>query len=628
LGILLLSLETRLPNTVLQDEHLLVTQSVIGGKAPFEFRVDNLPDWLVLDTGTGQIIGTPDSTNIETYSGIVLHITDSEERTAQSVAFELRVIDINDAPIAENDTLTLIEGGKGVINVLANDSDPDEGDLITIEGVSSVLGGVAIVGDMLEYQTPIDFVGNDIVSYTIVDSGGLTATAEVVVSITYDPELGLPPTIVLPDDVVVNATGLLTKVTLGFATATDSLNNIISVSKSSSSYFQPGAHQVIWTAEDSRGRTMSASQSVWVHPLISIGSDTQVEEGGSVSVGVYLNGDSPIYPVVVDYSLSGSADENDHDHDLSSYNIANGRLGRINFSTLNDDVIEGDETLDIQLSDTLNLGGKFAHSLTITENSLAPDIRLKPFQAGMERYYVVNTEGLVTINMYLDTGSEEDFSYTWDASKEVVNLSSEVSQFIFDPELVSTGNLVVNLDLGTVTGPTTTASINLLITSEALPPSHTSGCSVINEHESDGFSFMVEAEPQTCMMRGDLALESRSGGIQILEDEVITLMETSQAIVGGVFDFVVFGKPKASTYHIVFPQRKPIPEDAVYLKFSVQLHEWFDFVVTAEDQLFSTHSVHGRCPEPNDARWTEGLTAEDWCVKLIIKDGGPNDVYP
>ena len=623
---LLLSLETRLPSSVLQDEHLLVTQSVIGGKAPFEFRVDNLPEWLVLDTGTGQIKGTPDSTNIETYSDIVFHITDSEERAAKSVAFELRVIDINDSPIAEDDVFTLVEGGKGAINVLANDSDPDEGDLITIESVSSVLGNVTIVGDMLEYQTPIDFVGDDIISYTIVDSGGLTATAEVVVSITYDPELGLPPTLVLPDDVVVDATGLLTKVALGFATATDSLNNTISVSKSSDSYFQPGAHQVVWTAEDSRGRTTSASQSVWVHPLISIGSDTQVEEGGAVSIGVYLNGDSPIYPVVIDYTLSGSADENDHDLISNSITLAKGRLGRINFSTLSDDVIEGDETLDIQLSDTVNIGGKFTHSLIITEKPFAPDIRLKPFQAGMERYSILDTEGLVTIYMYLDTGSEDDFSYTWDASKEVVNLSNETSQFIFDPELVSTGNLVVNLDLRTAAGLSTTARVNLLITSEIQQPSQTIDCSVINEQESDGFLFMVEAEPQTCIMRGELALKSRSGGIQILEDELITLMETSQTIAGGVFDFVVFGKPEASTYQIVFPQRKPIPEEAVYLKFSTQLHEWFDFVITAEDQLFSTHSDQGRCPEPNDARWVEGLTAGDWCLKLIIKDGGPNDV--
>ena len=185
---LLLSLETRLQSSVLQDEHLLVTQNVIDGKAPFEFRVDNLPEWLVLDTGTGQIKGTPGATDIETYSDIVIHITDSEERVAKSVAFELRVIDVNDSPIAENDTFTLIEGGKGLINVLANDSDPDEGDLITIDSVSSVFGDVTIVGDMLEYQTPIDFVGDDIISYTIVDSGGLTATAEEVVSITYDPE--------------------------------------------------------------------------------------------------------------------------------------------------------------------------------------------------------------------------------------------------------------------------------------------------------------------------------------------------------------------------------------------------------------------------------------------------------
>lgn len=33
----------------------------------------------------------------------------------------------------------------------------------------------------------------------------------------------------------------------------------------------------------------------------------------------------------------------------------------------------------------------------------------------------------------------------------------------------------------------------------------------------------------------------------------------------------------------------------------------------------------GYCPPPGSDLWTEGLTAGNWCVQLLIEDGGPND---
>ncbi|WP_394388150.1 BspA family leucine-rich repeat surface protein [Shewanella woodyi] len=622
---LLLSLETQLPDTLLQDEHLFVTQKVVGGEAPFVFRADNLPEWLQLDSATGEVKGAPGVKDIATYSGITFHISDSQEREAKSVTFEIRVIDINDAPIAEDDSFTLVEGQKGLIEVLVNDSDPDVDDLIMLQEASAVLGEVTLVGDKLEYQSPLDFVGTDILSYTIADSGGLTATANVEVSITSDPELGAPPTLVLPQDIEVNATGLLTKISLGFATAKDYLNNPISVSQSSGSYFEPGNHQVLWTAEDARGRKTSRSQSVKVHPLVSLRSDSHVQEGGAVSVGFYLNGDAPDYPVVLDYSLGGTADENDHDLLSGSISLTQGRLGHIHFKTFSDSLVEGDETLEIKLSDGANLAGKSAHILTITEEARAPDIRLKPLQAGIETYTAKDTDGLVTIYTLVDSGDVADASYQWFSSQEIVNHSTQVSQFVFDPQEISSGNVQISLMLTSAQGLEVTARVNMLIQSEPVVLATPENCSVINEQESDGRLFLVESEAETCIMRGDLALQSRSGGIQILDDELTSLLDNSQILEGGVFDFVIFGKPKGSDYQVVFPQRKPIPEDAVYLKFSQQSNEWIDFDTSEGDQLASAHSNQGLCPEPNDPSWVSGLTVGDWCLRLTIREGGPND---
>ncbi|MEC4738505.1 BspA family leucine-rich repeat surface protein [Shewanella sp. E94] len=622
---LLLSLDTQVSGTVLQDEHLLIMQSRIGGKAPFIYWTENLPEWLDLDISTGQIDGTPTNQDVGEYSGIIFHVSDSEERVAKSAVFELRVIDINDAPIATHDIFTLIEGETGVIDVLVNDTDPDDGDIITIEEVSAVLGEVNILDDKLEYLAPIDFVGKDLISYRIVDTGGLTTKAKVEVSITYNPELGLPPSLLVPADVEVNATGLLTQVSLGFATAMDSLNNPISVSKSSGSFFQPGEHHVIWMAEDARGRKSSQSQKVWVHPLISIESDTQVQEGEGVSLAVYLNGDSPIYPLDINYLLSGNTDEDDHDLVSESIRLEKGQLANIHFTTFDDGIMEGDETLTIQLSDKVNLGGKFTHSLTITEQPSEPSIRLKPFQAGIETYTVLDTEGLVTVYLLIDTGSVSGFTYTWQASEGVVNLSNEQSQFVFDPTQVSSGNQMVSLELNSPTGLSVVTRVNIYVTTNTIDLANSQNCSVIHEQKNDGVFFLVETEPQACIMRGELALQSRSGGTQILDDELMLPLDSGQTFQGGVFDFIVFGKPAASTYHIVFPQRKPIPDEAVYIKYSAQLGRWSDFVISAENYLSSHLSNQGRCPEPNDHGWVKGLITGHWCLRLTINDGGPND---
>jgi len=92
---------------------------------------------------------------------------------------------VNDAPVAVGDSATTDELTAIMIDVLANDTDVDTGDVLTIESVTSpTYGSAAIVDGKIEYipnGTP-DVV--DSFDYTIMDSGGATATATVSVTIT------------------------------------------------------------------------------------------------------------------------------------------------------------------------------------------------------------------------------------------------------------------------------------------------------------------------------------------------------------------------------------------------------------------------------------------------------------
>ena len=94
---------------------------------------------------------------------------------------------------------------------------------------------------------------------------------------------------------------------------------------------------------------------------------------------------------------------------------------------------------------------------------------------------------------------------------------------------------------------------------------------------------------------------------------------------GGVIDFIAYDLPEVGeSYLFSIPQLKPIPADAVYRKFATG-QGWYTFNESASDQLFSAPGAEGYCPPPGDDEWRSGLNEGDWCVQLLIRDGGPND---
>ncbi|MDX9741302.1 MAG: Ig-like domain-containing protein [Gammaproteobacteria bacterium] len=94
------------------------------------------------------------------------------------------VSDDNAAPEPADDEFRIAEGSSGnVLDVLANDRDPDLGDSLVIAEVELPTPGgatVAIVGGVLEYTPAAGFSGVDTFAYTVSD-GTETVVAEVTV---------------------------------------------------------------------------------------------------------------------------------------------------------------------------------------------------------------------------------------------------------------------------------------------------------------------------------------------------------------------------------------------------------------------------------------------------------------
>ena len=87
-----------------------------------------------------------------------------------------------DAPVAANDSLFAQADTSTVLNVLANDADPD-GDALTITAVTNPANGSVVVNanGTLTYTPTAGFTGTDTFSYTVSDGNGGTDTAQVSV---------------------------------------------------------------------------------------------------------------------------------------------------------------------------------------------------------------------------------------------------------------------------------------------------------------------------------------------------------------------------------------------------------------------------------------------------------------
>jgi len=141
---------------------------------------------------------------------------------------------------------------------------------LTSSGGSPVSGniGQAIAADAfavtISNDAPAAFpVGVTTVTWTATDANGNTATATQAVTVNLVDTT--PPVVTAPANVTVEATGPLTTVSLGAATAADNADgNLIPVNDAPVGGFPVGTTTVTWSATDAAGNTGMAMQTVTV----------------------------------------------------------------------------------------------------------------------------------------------------------------------------------------------------------------------------------------------------------------------------------------------------------------------------------------------------------------------------
>ncbi|MGI2059863.1 Ig-like domain-containing protein, partial [Shewanella baltica] len=639
--------------TLVEDGSVTITLTAVDAdNDPLTYEVVSLPASGTLEQHGTVWLYTPE----KDFNGtdVFSFIAKDAELSSEPATVTINVTPVNDDPQAVDDDYTLTSTANDVyaLAVLANDVDVD-GDTLTIDGAAADIGSVQITSEGLSFIAPEAYVGPVALRYTLSDGNKGRASAKVNVLIE-GAESANQPVITLPDDVDVNATGLFTRVKLGFAKAVDRNGHPLPVSLVNKSlFFAPGSYLAYWQAVDSDGNKAIKAQKVTVHPLVSLSKDQLVSEGNEVVVSVHLNGAAPVYPLSVPYTVSGSANSSDHDLVDGVVEITSGQQAQIRFNTFEDGEVEGNEDVLISLDPSLNLGSKQQTQVLITEANIAPKVTLDVTQAGAHQFIVAQNGGDVRINADIsDANMQDSLASTWASGS--LNLQSDDVGMFFSPVSVLPGIYPVSVTVTDNGLPvlSTTEQVYIVVRSslpiltgadtdgdlipddiEGLVDSDSDGipdyldaindCNVMPEGELQSQIFLAEGQAGGCLRLGNIALTQAQTGMQLLP--TLVPEDSIAANVGGIFDFVATGLPQqGQSYSLVMPQRAPIPANAVYRKYQAQ-NGWKDFVLNERNSVASSEGERGFCPPPGDSRWTAGLTEGHWCVQLTLEDGGPND---
>lgn len=412
--------------------------------------------------------------------------------------------------------------------------------------------------------------------------------------------------------------------------------------------FQPGEHVLTWQATDSRGVSATVQQTLRIWPTVSFSPDMSIggQAGNFDFFRIALNGRSPVYPFTVNYSASGDLQGTDLQSGTVVFNA--GEVEKATGFAILSTMPAGtpDRHAQLALEENLNRDSDRPLAITLTSLNQPPSVKLAVSQTGETRPSVARDGGPVTIAADIrDPNTNDTHTLQWSgpsgASFTVVGNSIAIQPNSL-PAGVHRFELVIT-DSGSP--PVVTRSTFELVVLETLPPAPQGAAgwlpsglpnhpdyaptapNVLPERSMELSHHVMESDPGTQLALG--AYSVLHGQYQTELPNAVTsstLPDDTVVNLGGYFDFVVSDLPRAGErVNVVIPQRTVIPAQPVYRKYDPAANRWMTFVEDADNQLASAPGENGFCPPPTSGDYRAGLTPGDWCVRLTIRDGGPND---
>ena len=288
------------------------------------YSVTGLPTGLAIDSATGLITGTIDSSASQNGPYTVSVTVDDGNGGTVTESFTWSVA--NPAPNAVNDAVTTTEDTAVSGDASTNDSDPDSDTVVYNQLTNPTNGSLVWNNDGTFTYTPnTNFTGIDSFNYETVDADGASSVATVTISVG---NVNDPPTIDSPiaDQTNLDSDAINLDVSGNFSdlegdslsfTATglppglviDSAGNITGTLDSSAS--QGGPYVVVVTADDGNGGTVTDSFNWTVNnpgPVASDNANSVTEDSQLVASGdVLTDDDDPDSDVLNVTQVNGQA---------------------------------------------------------------------------------------------------------------------------------------------------------------------------------------------------------------------------------------------------------------------------------------------------------------------------------
>ncbi|UZO79516.1 Ig-like domain-containing protein [Aquimarina sp. ERC-38] len=154
-----------------------------GNKLNYSFggNPENIPDWLVIDAGTGVVSGTPPLTTNSDFEVVIVarDLNNIEVSSRFTIGFENTLVATSDQYIIDFETELMLS------DLLANDFDP-MGEELNIIAITNPENGIATLDSLtntVTYTPTIGFVGIDTFEYTIQNQSGLVDIGLVEITV-------------------------------------------------------------------------------------------------------------------------------------------------------------------------------------------------------------------------------------------------------------------------------------------------------------------------------------------------------------------------------------------------------------------------------------------------------------
>jgi VCBS repeat-containing protein len=218
----------------------------------------------------------------------------------------MTVTAVNDAPVAVADSASVAEDGTVNVNVLSNDTDP-ENDTLTVAAVTQGAHGAVVINPdkTVKYTPSANYNGSDTFTYTISDGNGGSATGTVTMTVTAvnDAPVAVADSASVAEDGTVNVNVLsndtdLENDTLSVTAVTQGAHGAVVINPDKTVKYTPAANYngpdaFTYTISDGNGGSATGTVTMTVTAVndapVAVADSASVAEDGTVNVNVLAN---------------------------------------------------------------------------------------------------------------------------------------------------------------------------------------------------------------------------------------------------------------------------------------------------------------------------------------------------